>query len=107
MCLFVIALTSLLVVAMLDTQTAQLAAVRNTTDYERALYLAGAAVHHALAELEQDISWRSTVTSGSYPANGSYSATAVNGTGSEITVTGIGVSGGVTRTLQVTVGEGS
>jgi type II secretory pathway component PulK len=107
MCLFVIALTSMLVVAMLDSQTSQLAAVRNATDFEKALYLAGAGVHHALAELETDISWRGTVSQGSYPASGSYSATATNGAGDQITVTASGVSGGITRSLQITVSPGS
>ena len=106
MCLFVVALTSLLVVAMLDTQTSQLAALRNTKDYERALYLAGAGVHHALAELEADSSWRGTVTAGTYPNDGSYTATAAD-SGSDVLVTAIGVSGSISRTLHVTVGQGN
>jgi hypothetical protein len=105
-CVFVIAMTSLLVVRILDTETAQLAAIRNTTDYERALYLAGAGVHHALAELESDNGWRGTVTAGSYPADGSYTATAVDGVGAEVVVTGIGVAGDAVRTLEATVSLG-
>ena len=50
-CIFVVALTSLLVVSMLDVETIQMAASRNTVYYEQALSLAGAAAHHALAEL--------------------------------------------------------
>lgn len=106
LCLFVVALTAMLVLSILDTEVSQLTALRNSTDYERANYLAGAAVHHALAELEEDYGWRGTVTDGTYPADDTYSATAVDGDPGEITVTGIGISGGVTRTLEVTVGQG-
>jgi len=107
-CLFMIAATSLLVVSMFDRQTAELTAVRNTADYERALYLAGAAVHHALAELEEDYSWRGTVAEGAYPGDGTYQATAVDesgGTGN-VVITGVGVAGDAVRTLQVTVTGG-
>ena len=107
LCLFVIALTSMLVLSILDTETSQFSALRNSTDFERALYLAGASVHHALAQIEEDYSWRGTVSDGSYPADDSYSATAVDGSSGQITITGTGVSGGATRTLQVTVGQGS
>ena len=105
--LFIIALTTILVLSILDTETSQLAALRNTTDYERALFLAGAAVHHALAMLEEDPAWRGTVTEGAYPANDTYSATAVDGDAGEVTITGTGVSGSATRKLQATVGAGS
>jgi len=107
LCLFVVSLTSLMVLSILDTETSQLAALRNTADFERALYLAGAAVHHALAELEEDFSWRGTVTQGSYPGNLTYSASAADGTSGQVVITGTGVSGNATRTLQVTVGQGS
>lgn len=104
-CVLVIALTSLLTVRILDTETVQLTAIRNTTDYERALYLAGAAVHHVLAEIEADIDWRGTVTEGSYPADGSYSG-AADGSGDEIVVTGTGVAGDAVRTLEATISLG-
>jgi len=105
-CMFMIAVSSLLAVMMLDTETSQLSALRNTADYERALYLAGAGVHHAMAELEEDVGWRGTVGEGAYPADGSYQATAVDGQGSDVVVTGIGVAGQATRTLEVTVSGG-
>ena len=79
MCLFVIFMISSLVLNMLDTETLQLSAARNVDDYERALYLANAAVHHAAAELELDDTWRGTVTDGAYPADDSYTATASDG----------------------------
>jgi hypothetical protein len=89
---------------MLDSQTVYQSALRNTIEYEKALYLANAGVHHAVAELENNVAWRGTVTAGSYPASGSYSATAVNGvTSGTVDVTSVGVSGEVTRRLQSTV----
>jgi hypothetical protein len=106
-CMFVIAATTALVVALYDTQTTQWAAQRNTADYERALYLAGAAVQHALVQLEADYTWRSSVTDGSYPGDDTYSGSAADGTGGDVIVTGIGVAGGATRTVQVTVTPGS
>ena len=104
--LFVIAVTSLIVVSILDAETSQFAAVRNASDYERALYLAGAAVHHALAMLEADLDWRGVVSEGSFPADDSYQATAANGDDTDVVITGIGVAGSVTRRLQVSVSGG-
>ena len=51
-CLFIIFIVTLLVVNILDTEMLELSALRNTIDYEKALYLANAGVHHAAAELE-------------------------------------------------------
>jgi Tfp pilus assembly protein PilX len=78
-CLFVLSLVSVWTVNMFQSATVYQSALRNTIEYEQALYQANAGVHHALAELENDLAWRSTVSAGSYPASGSYSATAVNG----------------------------
>ena len=52
-CLFVVSMLVAMLVAILDTETSKLSAMRNTADYEKALYLAGAGVHQALAELEK------------------------------------------------------
>ncbi len=101
--LFVIFFVTVTLVTVLDTETIQQAAHRNVTDYERALHLANAAVHHVLAELEEDEDWRGTVTDGAYPADDTYQGTAVDGTGSQILVTGVGVAGGVERSVDVTV----
>lgn len=98
--MFIVAATSLLVVMMVMGVTSQYAAVRNTADYERALYLAGAGVHHALAMLAADPAWRGTV---SESAAGSYSATAADDTEGAIVITGSGSAGATTRRLQVTV----
>jgi Tfp pilus assembly protein PilX len=104
LCMFVVSIVTVWLVDMLDSATVNQSALRNTIEYEQALYLANAGVHHAVAQLEQDTSWRSTVTDGSYPASGSYSATAVNGAVSgTVDITSYGVSGQVTRKLQATV----
>lgn len=103
LCLFVVFMVSSLVLAMLNTETLQFATARNVHDYERALYLANAGIHHACAELEEDFTWRGTVTDGSYPADDTYSATASDGTGDQIDIVATGVSGDVSRTLEATV----
>lgn len=104
-CLFVVGVTSALLVGILNTCTVQYSAVRNSTDYEAALYLAGAAVHHALAELEQDANWMTGIPATEFPAGSgrTYSATIVPGTGSTVIITGIGTAGTTTRRLEVTV----
>lgn len=102
-CLFVLSVVTVWLVDMLNASAVYQSALRNTIEYEQALYLANAGVHHAVAELEADVSWRGTVTAGSYPASGSYSATAVDGTGSTVDITSTGVAGEVTRRLQASV----
>ena len=104
LCLFVLSLVSVWVVNMFQSATVYQSAVRNTIEYEQALYLANAGVHHAVAELESNLAWRGTVTAGSYPSTGSYSATAVNGaTAGTVDITATGVASGATRRLQATV----
>jgi hypothetical protein len=104
-CLFVVGVTSALLVGILDTCTTQYSAVRNSTDYEAALYLAGAAVHHALAELEQDPSWNAGIPATQFPPGSgrTYSATLAPGSGSSIIITGVGTAGVVTRRVEATV----
>jgi type II secretory pathway component PulK len=103
-CLFVLSIVSVWVVNMLESATVYQSALRNSIEYEQAMYLANAGVHHAMAELAANLAWRGTVTGGSYPASGSYSATAVNGAASgTVDITSTGVSGGATRRLQATV----
>jgi type II secretory pathway component PulK len=104
LCLFVLSMVTVWLVDMLDSTTVYQSALRNTIEYEQALYLANAGVHHAVAELEADTAWRGTATAGSYPASGSYSATAVDGVvAGTVDITSFGVSGEVTRKLQATV----
>lgn len=103
-CLFVLSLMTVWTVDMLESASVYQSALRNSIEYEQALYLANAGVHHALAELEADLAWRGTATAGSYPASGSYSATAVNGAAAgTVDITSTGVAGGTTRRLQATV----
>jgi Tfp pilus assembly protein PilX len=98
-CLSIIFIVTLLVVNVYDTITLELSSVRNNIDYERALYLANAGVHAVAAQFEQDPSWRGTITDGSYPADDTYSATAVSGANGTSVVTSHGVSHSTTRTI--------
>jgi Tfp pilus assembly protein PilX len=104
LCLFVLSIVTVWVVNIFQSATIYQSAQRNTIEYEQALYLANAGVHHAVAELENNLAWRGTVSAGSYPASGSYSATAVNGVAAgTVDITSTGVAGGATRRLQSTV----
>ena len=104
LCLFIITLLTVWTVGMMDSATVYQSALRNSIEYEQALYLANAGVHHCVAELEADLAWRGTSTAGSYPASGSYSATAVNGAAAgTVDITSTGVAGGTTRRLSATV----
>jgi type II secretory pathway component PulK len=103
-CLFVLSLVTVWTVDMLESASVYQSALRNTIEYEQSLYLANAGVQHAVAQLETDVAWRGTVTAGSYPASGSYSATAVTGgTVGTVEITATGVAGGTTRRLFSTV----
>jgi type II secretory pathway component PulK len=103
LCLFVLSIITVWLVYMLDSATIYQSALRNTIEYEQALYLANAGVHHAVAELESAPAWRGTVTAGGYPAAGSYSATAADGSASgTVDITSTGVAGEVTRRLLAT-----
>jgi Tfp pilus assembly protein PilX len=101
--LFLIAIASTLALSVINTETSQLTAARHAIDYERALYLANAGVQHACALLEQDSAWRGTVTSGSFPADGSYMATAADGTMMDVMITSSGIAGEVTRRVEAGV----
>lgn len=101
--MFFICIVTLMAVNVYDSITAETSALRNSLDYDRALYLANAGVHHAAALIEATPTWRSTVTDGSYPANDTYTATAVDGSNNTIVVTAKGVSGGMTRTVTATL----
>jgi type II secretory pathway component PulK len=104
LCLFILSLVSVWVVNMFQSATVYQSALRNTIEYEQAIYLANAGIHHAMAELEIDLDWRGTASAGSYPASGSYSATAVNGVvAGTVDITSTGVSGGSTRRVLATV----
>jgi Tfp pilus assembly protein PilX len=102
MCLFIIFIVTLLVVNMLDTLTLELSSIRNNIEYERALYLANAGVHAAAVQLENNPTWRGTLTDGAYPSDDAYQATAVDGVMGQAIVTSRGVAGSVTRTVVAT-----
>jgi hypothetical protein len=91
-------------VDMLESASVYQSALRNTIEYEQALYQANAGVHHVLAQLEVNVNWRGTVTGGSYPASGSYSTTVANGVVvGTVDVTSTGVAGETTRRLSATI----
>jgi Tfp pilus assembly protein PilX len=102
--MFILSLITVMVLSILDTTTLELSAVRNSMDYERALHLANAGVHHAAAMLEADDTWLGIVESVvAYGTDDTYRATAVAGTFQTVVVTSSGVSGSVIRTIQATI----
>ena len=108
LCLFVIGITSLAIVGILQTQMAEMTAARNTADYERAMYLAGAGVHHALVQVEDLPVWRGTIASTEFPpgSGATYTATAVDDAGGLVRITSTGISGAVTQKLEVIIHPG-
>ena len=101
-------MVSLIVVTILQTQTLRYSALRNTGNYDRAVYLAAAGVHHALSELEQDFSWRVGIPETEFPAGSgcTYSAAVQDGADDTVIVEGSGTAGGVTRRLEATIQQG-
>lgn len=104
--LFVMSVTTVLLVGVLDVQMLQWTAHRNTTDYERAFYLACGGAEQALAELDKNFAWRTGVPVTTFPAGSSqtYWATVGDPGGGTLVVTGFGASNGVTRKVEVTIG---
>ena len=107
-CIFVMAITTVIVLSMIDTQTLRMTALRNTQQYEQSLYLAGAAVHHAIAQVEDDPDLTPPFSIGpvEFPigSGSNYQADVVAASG-DLVITGSGTSGNVTRYLQVTIGQ--
>ncbi|TWT35497.1 hypothetical protein KOR34_03890 [Posidoniimonas corsicana] len=101
--IFVVFMVSSLVLNMLTTETQQSAVARNVRDYERALYLANAGVHHACALLAEDDAYRGTITDGAYPADDTYSATVADGVDGQVDVVSVGVAGEAARTVEATI----
>ena len=110
--LFVMSACSMIVIATLDTQVLQFSALRNTMEYDRARYLAEAAVQHSLAFLEQDyaidddlnvydLDWQN------FPdANNQYRVDLSEGANGTVIILADGRSGQVTRHLEITVKMG-
>lgn len=106
MCLFFVFMVSSLVLNIMQTETLQLAATRNSIEYEQALYWANAGVHHACTEIAADSSWRDTVSDGDLPPSApaaGYSATATTGPTGNVLITSTGYSGRGKRTVQATI----
>lgn len=106
MCLFLVFMVSAMVLNVVQTETLQLAATRNSIEYEQALYWANAGVHDACSELLQDPAWRGTVTDGTVPPTplpSGYSATAVDDGSGNVIVTATGYAGQGQRTVQATI----
>jgi len=101
--MFIIAFMTLMVINVLDCTTLQLSAVRNSMDYDRAMFLANAGVHEVAAQLEATSTWTGTITDGAYPADDTYEAVAVSGLNYIVTVTSVGVAGDVTRTVEAII----
>lgn len=113
-CLFVMAFTSILLVGILGSETVRLSAVRNTEESDRAKFLAGAAVHHVMAEIEKDNKWATTpgqIANTEFPSGSGdfYNATVTPVTGQNLTyvITGSGITPEVTRVLKVTIKLGT
>ena len=106
--MFVMSAISMIVIGILQTETVQFAALRNTIDYDRARYLAEAGMNHGLSKLETDISWRGSINRTEFPAGSGefYQALVENGVGGTVVVTGAGAVGDFARTVQVVVKQG-
>lgn len=103
LCMFFILVVTMLALHVYDSITVETSALRNTIEYERALYLANAGVHHAAAMLEASSTWTGTVSQGTFPADDSYTATAATGANHTVVVTSQGAAGNVTRTVTATI----
>lgn len=106
--LFITSVTSMVVVSMLQTEMLQFASLRNTIEYDRARYLAEAGVHHALVQLETDITWRGSILRTEFPRGSGdyYQAGVVAGVNGLLTVTGTGEVGRFSRSVQVQIKQG-
>ncbi|PHR98427.1 MAG: hypothetical protein COA78_26160 [Blastopirellula sp.] len=98
-------LTSLVLVGITESLTSRQASYRNTNAYEKALYLAGAGIHHGITELNSDPTWRGTLSNVELPAGSgdTYSVSAADGTGDTIVLSAEGSSESVVRRLEVTI----
>ena len=120
--LAVATLAVVLTVALLDTWRLRVRAAGNTRDYETARYLAEAGLHHGLAELEQDITWRAGASGVTFPQNlgslglpagggtNTYSVTAADGPDGTVELRATGTvptaRGTVVRVLTAVVKQG-
>ncbi|MFT5524258.1 MAG: type II secretory pathway component PulK [Pirellulaceae bacterium] len=106
--LFVMTVTTVMVVSILDTETLQYGSLRNTMDYDRARYLAEAGLQHAYAMLEQDWDWRAGLNRVAFPPGSSdrFSVTLTDGPEGTLILTSTGESGDFVRRLQTRIKQG-
>ena len=109
--MFVMIVCAIIVITILDTQTLQFTALRNTMDYDRARYLAESGVQHSLAFLEDDydlvgidgydIPWTDAPDS-----DNQYMADLTEGPNGTVIIAAQGRSGSFTRRLEISVKMG-
>lgn len=106
MCVFIVAVSSLLLLGILQSSQTQVDAIRNTLDFERAVQMAGAGVNHAIVTLENNPGFTGPLPVTEFPRGSgmTYSAEVARTGPSTVTITGVGTSGDVSRKLEVTVG---
>ncbi len=106
--IFVMTLTSTLVITMADTQMLRYAALRNTRDWDGARYLAEAGLHDALSALEHNIDWRDGVPPTEFPIGSgqTYTASVADGPNGTVLIRAEGVAGSFRRVLTATVKHG-
>jgi type II secretory pathway component PulK len=111
--LFVMAVTSMIVITILDTQTLQYSALRNTVEYDRSRYLAEAGIQHALSLLESDFDLSEaaefSIPATEFPAGSGYlyqaTISPLQSDGTRL-VSGQGTAGTFTRRLEILVKMG-
>ena len=93
---------------MLDPEMIRYMALRNTKDWDQARYLAEAGLHHAIAELEQDINWRTGIAATEFPVGSgrTYSVSVEDGADGTITIHAVGQAGDFTRHLLSSIKQG-
>lgn len=106
--LFVMTVSSALVLAIVDSQSLRYTALRNTRQWDQARYLAEAGLHDALSRLEADFSWRDGIGWTEFPpgTGDRYSVQLIEDEDGNVILTAVGSSGNFTRTLAVTVKQG-
>lgn len=111
--LFVMAVASMIVVTILDSQTLQYAALRNTVHFDQSRYLAEAGLQHALSVLEQDydnnaVSGFNIASTEFPPSSGNHYTASVGSLLPDGTrqVSATGTAGSFTRRIQISVKMG-
>jgi len=103
-CMFMIVLTSTIVIGLFRSQSSQMTALRSTLEYERCRYLAEAGIQDVVSRLQADRDWTGTTGKVVFPrgSDGAYTATAVSAGSETVSITSVGVVGEATSTMQIT-----